>query len=505
PTDNQQTPTQRSEQAVQQDGTKGTSTSTASDSDSGEGFNKYFSGKKEAPKVEAPIKEVQENLVATEDRAVTVETDLFVATFMNKGAGLKSFVLKKYNNDKKKPLDLISNKARKSGFYPFYFTPFETQGVLAQLKAVNNKKFVYEGNYDIKIGGSTAKKELVFRYADMESKVSVVKKFIISSDSYVIGFDCQVFFDGRAIEAPIIFGPDLEKEPGIKRALEAPLQITVFKGDDTENTEFGEVDTEPNKNNAALETGMGVVGSNYEWAAFESTYFAVVFKTHGNVSYSVLKKTVKLTDAEKEKGLKEEQLYAFIVVTNAESFFIGPKDEAVLESVAERYQYKELNKIIVYGWPIFDVVAKLLHKGIVFVYQYIPNYGWALVILTILVKILLFPLTYTSSVSMAKMQTPQPKIKAMSKKNKNLKGPEQRRNMNMETMQLYKTEKVNPAGGCLPMLLQMPILFAFFRLLPFSITFRHEPWIAWITDLSLLDPYYVLPILMGASQIITTK
>ncbi|MCP4148953.1 MAG: membrane protein insertase YidC, partial [bacterium] len=111
----------------------------------------------------------------------------------------------------------------------------------------------------------------------------------------------------------------------------------------------------------------------------------------------------------------------------------------------------------------------------------------------------------TSSVSMAKMQTLQPKIKAIKKKYKNLKDPEQRRNMNMETMQLYKTEKVNPAGGCLPMLLQMPILFAFFRLLPFSITFRHEPWIAWITDLSLLDPYYVLPILMGASQIITTK
>jgi YidC/Oxa1 family membrane protein insertase len=106
---------------------------------------------------------------------------------------------------------------------------------------------------------------------------------------------------------------------------------------------------------------------------------------------------------------------------------------------------------------------------------------------------------------MAKMQTLQPRLKAIKKKYKNLKDPEQRRKMNEETMAIYKQEKVNPASGCLPMLLQMPILIAFFRLLPISINFRHEPWILWITDLSVKDPIYLLPILMGATQIIVSK
>ncbi len=144
-------------------------------------------------------------------------------------------------------------------------------------------------------------------------------------------------------------------------------------------------------------------------------------------------------------------------------------------------------------------------KGLTFIHQYIPNYGWALVVFTFFIKILLFPLTYASSVSMAKMQTLQPKIKAIKKKYKNLKDPEQRKKMNVETMALYKSEKVNPAGGCLPLLLQMPVFFGLFRLLQTSISIRHEPWMLWITDLSLKDAFYVLPILMGITQIIVSK
>jgi len=133
------------------------------------------------------------------------------------------------------------------------------------------------------------------------------------------------------------------------------------------------------------------------------------------------------------------------------------------------------------------------------------NYGWAIILFTLFLKLLLFPLTYSSSVSMAKMQTLQPKVKAIRKKYKNQKDPEQRRAMNTEMMALYKQEKVNPAGGCLPLLLQLPILWGFFRLLAVSISVRHEPWMLWIDDLSLKDPYYILPILMGITQIILQK
>jgi len=120
-------------------------------------------------------------------------------------------------------------------------------------------------------------------------------------------------------------------------------------------------------------------------------------------------------------------------------------------------------------------------------------------------KLILFPLTYSSSVSMAKMQNLQPKMKAIKKKYKNTKDMEQRKQMNMEIMDLYKQEKVNPAGGCLPILLQLPILFGIFRLLSVSINVRHEPWILWITDLSKKDQFYVLPILMGVTQLIQQR
>jgi YidC/Oxa1 family membrane protein insertase len=218
----------------------------------------------------------------------------------------------------------------------------------------------------------------------------------------------------------------------------------------------------------------------------------------------VVKEKLEPEEGEKDKKDKNVELYSYIIVTNPGMVFLGPKDEEILEQVKDIYP--DVDIINEYGIGFLDgllsPIAKLLLKGINLVHGFVPNYGWAIVVFTIFLKILLFPLTYASSVSMAKMQTLQPKIKAIKKKYKNMRDPEQRRKMNEETMQLYKREKVNPASGCLPMLLQLPILFAFFALLRSCINIRHEPWILWIKDLSLKDPIYLLPILMGITQLI---
>jgi len=124
----------------------------------------------------------------------------------------------------------------------------------------------------------------------------------------------------------------------------------------------------------------------------------------------------------------------------------------------------------------------------------------------LLIKILFFPLTYQSTKSMSKMQDLQPKIKALRNKYKKAKKDiDQRRKLNEETMRIYKEHGVNPAGGCLPMLIQLPIFWGFFQLLRVAVEFRHSPWILWIGDLSVKDPYYVLPILMGITQFISQK
>ncbi len=135
------------------------------------------------------------------------------------------------------------------------------------------------------------------------------------------------------------------------------------------------------------------------------------------------------------------------------------------------------------------------------IHGFVGNWGWSIVILTIAIRMALFPLMHKSTVSMRRMQKIQPKVKAIQEKyRKNKSDPQVRQKMNQETMELYKKEGVNPVGGCLPTLVQMPILFALYTLFAHAIELRQAPFIWWITDLSLKDPLYITPILMTATM-----
>ncbi|HMA54244.1 MAG TPA: membrane protein insertase YidC, partial [Acidobacteriota bacterium] len=141
-----------------------------------------------------------------------------------------------------------------------------------------------------------------------------------------------------------------------------------------------------------------------------------------------------------------------------------------------------------------------------FCHKLVPNWGVAIILLTLLIKIIFFPLTYSSTKSMSKMADLQPKIKALRAKYKKSKTDiDQRRQMNEEMMKLYKEQGVNPAGGCLPLLIQLPVFWGVFRMLVVAVEFRHAPFMLWITDLSVKDPFYVTPVLMGITQYISQK
>ncbi len=446
------------------------------------------------PSVETQIPEVEmpgENIGDAEDREIKVETDLFIATFANRGAGLKSFVLKKYLDDKREPLDLVSRQVEKFGYYPFYFSPFEGEPLY---KDLNNARFKYEGEAETVNVSAGNKTEVLFKYADKGSDISVFKKFVISGDSYVFDVEYQVVKAGKILSVPIIFGPDLENNISSDRAMQAGLKIGAYTGDKIEDVEFRKQKTQLTKD-PKISFAQGGMSGFYHWAAYETTYFASIFRLdpkNSSIKYYVIK----------EKESKEiTNLYSYMILSNPGAVFMGPKDEGILDGVDNIFP--DVNSVVEYGW--FGTIAKIMLKGIKFVHSFLPNWGWAIVLFTLFLKILLFPLTYSSSVSMARMQTLQPKLKAIKKKYRNQKDPEQRRAMNAEMMELYKTEKINPMGGCLPMLLQLPILFGLFRLLAVSISVRHEPWILWISDLSIKDPYYVLPVLMGITQIIVQK
>ena len=181
--------------------------------------------------------------------------------------------------------------------------------------------------------------------------------------------------------------------------------------------------------------------------------------------------------------------------TNAYSakLYVGPKDQNSLSVLAEH-----LDLVVDYG--VFWVICKPIHQAMVTIYGYTGNWGWAIVVLTIIIKILLFPLSARSLKSMARMRSLQPQMERL----KELYG-EDRQKMGQEQMALWKKEKVNPLGGCLPMLLQMPVFISLFWVLSESVEIRHAPWLLWITDLSSMDPFFILPVIMGISMVAMQK
>tara|TARA_B100000768_G_scaffold39558_1_gene38410 strand:- start:204 stop:1892 length:1689 start_codon:yes stop_codon:yes gene_type:complete len=175
------------------------------------------------------------------------------------------------------------------------------------------------------------------------------------------------------------------------------------------------------------------------------------------------------------------------------SFYIGPKDQDALIGMADF-----LDRTLDYGF--LWILAEPIFKAMKMIYSVIGNWGWTIILLTLGIKLLLYPLSAASLKSMAKMRNLQPQMLRL----KELYGDD-RQKMSQETMSLYKKEKVNPAGGCFPMLLQMPVFISLYWVLMESVEIRHAPWIFWIQDLSAKDPYFVLPIIMGASMLFMQK
>lgn len=173
--------------------------------------------------------------------------------------------------------------------------------------------------------------------------------------------------------------------------------------------------------------------------------------------------------------------------------YLGPKDHKILKSIKP-----VLTNAIEYGW--FTFAAKPLFQLLSFLHGIFGNWGWAIIALTLVVRLVLYPLTYKGMVSMQKMKELAPKIKEVQAKHK---GDPQR--LNAATMEMYKKHGANPLGGCLPMILQIPVFFAIYRVLLNAVELQGAPWMLWIDDLSRMDPTYVLPILMGVSMFFQQK
>lgn len=173
--------------------------------------------------------------------------------------------------------------------------------------------------------------------------------------------------------------------------------------------------------------------------------------------------------------------------------FIGPKEHKLLSSIDQR-----LESVIEYGW--FTFIAKPVFMLLNYIHKILGNWGWSIVLMTLLIRLVLFPLTYKGMVSMNKLKELAPKMKELQAKYK-----DDKQKLNMHMMEMYKKHGANPMGGCLPILLQIPVFFAIYRVLLNAIELKAAPWILWIHDLSVMDPYFILPIAMGLTMFLQQK
>ncbi len=427
----------------------------------------------EAKKESLPVlpAEVEEARAQAEEKVV-VETSLYQAVWSNRGASLRSWRLKTHRDENGEDLELVSGRAVQAGKYPF---SLETQDADLDLAANDSLYVPSVLRLNLRDG---EKGEVKFYYSDGNT-IIIEKIFVFAGGTYAFDVRMSVWKDGREVEPRLLWGPGIGNPlPSDKRhQFGGGSGVAVLAANRVYRLDERKVKPETSAVNFA------------DWAAYEDNYMAALFLTPGQRGSARIQ----------QEGGDQQAAFFFLSVSRPERAYIGPKESNRLKEFGHGAK-----KIINFGF--FGAIAEVLLVSIQFVHKFIPNWGFSIIILTLLIKILFFPLTYSSTKSMAKMQELQPKIKALRAKYKKAKQDiSQRRQMNEEMMRLYKEHGINPAGGCLPILIQIPVFWGFFRLLVIGIEFRHSPFILWINDLSVKDPYYVTPILMGATQFISQK
>jgi len=430
--------------------------------------------KEPAPKEEAPQTTASEDLEAVAgdgEEQIIVDTALYRAVWSNKGAVLKSWRLKEHKDPEGEDLEIVSVQAEARGIFPFSLRTDDP----AFDQAINNAFFkTSRSKLNLTSGQSGS---ILFQFADGKG-TRIEKKFTFRDGLYDFDMQVKAWKNGQEIEPSLLWGPSIgnPRPEDQKKRFGGSPGIAIHAGDSVVHVEERKYKPEQ-----SLFTFVN-------WAGYVDQYFTALFIT-----------SPQKTSALFIQDIVEQTPYFYLSVNHTDRVYIGPKQYDSLKELGHN-----TTKIIKYGF--FGFIAEILYLAIKEIHNIIPNWGLSIILLTILIKIIFFPLTYQSTKSMAKMQELQPKMKAIRAKYKKAKQDiALRRKMNEETMKLYKEHGVNPAGGCLPMLIQLPVFWGFFRLLIVSIEFRHSPFLLWITDLSVRDPFYVTPILMGITQFISQK
>jgi YidC/Oxa1 family membrane protein insertase len=406
------------------------------------------------------------------EQTVTVETDLVRAELSNRGGVIRKWELKRYHTAPPdlKPVQLVYQEGKFKG--PLSIT----------VANPDTDRIIQEGLYSIEkdftiLDASHPVGHVTMRFHDPVTQLGVEKRLTFHHDSYVT--DVSVSIEGVTESYEIRLGTNfgiVEWGDGFIGLIGSALRVDDKTEKETPDKELEQKGT-------------------VQWVALQDKYFLSVLMPKQSEAALVKKELDKVVSA----GVRIPASAAASSI--ALQLYAGPKEYDTLRSLDVGLEDMIDFGWFIYGsWTLVKSVAKPIFYVLRFIHDYIPNYGLTIILLTCSIKLLFVPLQYKAYKSMKMMKVIQPKIKEVQEK---YKGDRER--LNKELMKLYRDQKVNPLGSFLPMLLQMPVFIALFNVLYMSIDLRQAPFMLWVTDLSLQDPFYVLPVIMGATMFIQQK
>jgi len=419
----------------------------------------------------APVTEAQSQ------PPLVIDTDLFKVTFSNQGANVRSWVLKKETADGK-PLDLVNTVATVEDPYPFDLYLPDHQDLAKTLNSAAYQETVDPDGLGV-------------AYDFSDGHTTVRKTFRFQKDSYLAQVTSEVKTDGQPVINSIEwrggFGDFTVGNP-------AAYQKTIYFNVDANSLKEQTV--------SAAKNGPATAEGNFSFAGVEDQFFTAVFLPD---SRTATVREITFSDMTRSPHIEKPAAYTGAAISmgavNHFKVFVGPKDYDLLKRVDPK-----LEQLVNFGW--MSILAKPLFLIVNwFNDNVVHNFGWAIVVVTIVINMALFPVKLSNMKSMRKMQALKPQVDAINARYKNIKMTDPRKGeQNQEIMDLYKKYGVNPMGGCVPMLLQIPFFFAFYQVLKVSVEMRGANWL-WIHDLSQAEPaaIKILPIVMIVSQFYMQK
>jgi YidC/Oxa1 family membrane protein insertase len=448
-------------------------------------------------------------VVAASETETTVENDQYKIVLTNRGAQVEHWFLKNYTDSTGKPLDMVQQQAAEhardskqySGKIGFPLSLFTYDlGLDSQLNSA-----LYQPSAT---GIVHAPNSLTFHYA--LNGLDVVKTFRFDS-TYVIGVEAEVKRNGSPVRALVEWPAGL----GDMEEFVAHTKNTGIIPTSTSSLFTWSIDGKQDSTKAKDVSGNDTFNQPAEYAAITDLYFAAAMLPDDSVGATVvtLHNTIDLPGDPSDPNSKVVPAPVLGLAMGDTSgytrlrLFAGPKELDLLKTIHAigpdgKASGQALDPLIQYGW--FTVIAKPLYLALRYLHEHgIPNWGWAIIVVTVIFNLIMFPTRLMMMKSSLKMMRIQPQVEALKRKYAHLKATDPKKaEMNTEMMALYQKEGVNMYGGCLPMLLQMPLFFAYYRVLLNAVELRHAHWF-WLSDLSVPDPLYILPAIIIASMFFT--